>query len=81
MVENGAVVSAAGTYYDDKIRAVFPEQSCKIAEIIGLALGRQQLLTGDLFVARRIQHFLDTGELAVGRRTRRRFYDTTVCRT
>lgn len=78
VVENGVVSSAEENYYDDLIRKEFPKETCKIANIIGNALGKQKILTGDVFIARRIQQFIASGELAVLGNTEDGFYSTTV---
>ena len=80
VVRDGAIVSADIDYYDDRIRSCFPEAPCKVAQIIGEALGRQKILTGDVFVAQRVRHFLETGELVVVGSGETDFYRTTVAR-
>lgn len=65
VVENGSVVSADMSYYDDLIRKEFPKDTCRIAYIIGSALGKQKILTGDVFIAKRIQEFIKSGELKI----------------
>lgn len=79
VVEDGVVVSADESYYDDLIRKEFPRESCKVANIIGCALGKQSILTGDVFIAKRIQRFIDTGELVVLGSTKNGLYSTVVC--
>ena len=78
VVENGVVVSADESYYDDLIRQEFPNDTCKIGHIIENALGKQKILTGDVFIAKRIQHFIDMGELVVFGKTNDEFYSTIV---
>ena len=78
VVEGDRVVSAPLSYYDPLIRKEFPAQSCEVARIIGLSLGRQKIPTGDVFIARRIQHFIHQGELVVLEETGRGFYSTRV---
>ena len=78
VVENQVVKSANLNYYDDLIRKEFPKYTCKIAEIIGNALCKQKLITGDIFIAKRIQTFIDNGELAIQGSTHAGFYRTTV---
>lgn len=78
VVENGAVVSADISYYDDLIRREFPETSCTVAQIVGGALGRQKVPTGDVFVAKRIQYFLKNGELTATDESTGGFYRTVV---
>lgn len=80
VVENGVVVSADASYYDSRIRKAFPETSCKIADIIGRALFHQEILTGDVFIAKRIRHFIDNGELVVLEKSEKGFYHTVVSR-
>lgn len=81
VVENGTVVSADMSYYDDKIRLEFPDEPCKIAFLIGRALGCQKIPTGDAFIAKRIQHFIDNGELEVLKDPHKGFYQVVVRRT
>lgn len=78
VVENNRVVSADISYYDDLIRKEFPKDTCKIAYIIGNALGKQNILTGDVFIAKRIQHFIENGELTVLEQNDKGFYGTVV---
>jgi hypothetical protein len=78
VVENGSVINADISYYDNLIRKEFPKDTCKIAHIIGSALGKQGILTGDVFIAKRIQHFIDNGELVVLGKTDDGFYSTVV---
>ena len=78
VVEGDQVVSAPLSYYDPLIRKEFPAQSCEVARIIGLSLGRQKIPTGDVFIARRIQHFIHQGELVVLEETGRGFYSARV---
>lgn len=78
VVENGIVLSADESYYDNLIRKEFPKETCKIANIIGSALGNQKILTGDVFIAKRIQSFIENGELAVISNTSDGFYSTVV---
>lgn len=51
VVENGIVCSADINYYDSLIKREFPESSCKVAFLIGSALGKQNILTSDVFIA------------------------------
>lgn len=78
VVKNGSVISADISYYDDLIRKEFPKESCKIAHIIGGAIGKQKIPTGDIFIAKRIQHFIKNGELVILGETDKGFYSTTV---
>lgn len=78
VVENGEVKSAELTYYDDRIRKEFPEGRCKIATIIGNSLLRQKILTGDVFVAKRVEMFIENGELSIVSGEYESFYDTLV---
>lgn len=77
-VENGVVISADESYYDPLIRKEFPKEPCKIAFIIGSALSKQNMLTGDVFVAKRMEHFIQNGELIVLGNTGDGFYSTIV---
>lgn len=78
VVENGSVVSADMSYYDDLIRREFPKDTCKVGYIIGSVLGKQKVLTGDVFLAKRIRHFIENGELVVLDKTDGGFYSTVV---
>lgn len=80
VVENGAVISTDESYYDDKIRLEFPDEPCKVSFIIGHALGRQNILTGDVFIAKRVQHFIDNGELAILEDPHEGFYQVIIRR-
>lgn len=76
--ENGTIRGVDESYYDNQIRQEFPKDSCKVAIIIGNALGRQQIPTGDAFIAKRIQQFICSGELIVVESYKDRFYSTVV---
>lgn len=80
VVKNGSVISTEPNYYDDLIRMEFPKGSCKVAHIIGCALGKRKILTGDIFIAKRIQNFIKNGELIVSDEGNEGFYSTTVTR-
>lgn len=78
VVENGMVISADESYYDDLIRKEFPEETCSVANIIGNALVKQKILTGDAFIANRIYTFIERGELEVIENSSKRFYSAIV---
>lgn len=78
--ENGAVISTDESYYDDRIRCEFPTEACRTANLIGNALAKQKIPTGDVFIAKRIQHFIKSGELVVTDDTQDGFYGTIVSR-
>lgn len=78
VIENDLVMSADINYYDDFIRKEFPKDTCKIATIIGNALGKQKILTGDVFIAKRIQEFIKHGELNIICNEKDGFYGTVV---
>lgn len=80
VVKDGAVVSAEASYYDDLIRREFPQTACKAAQIIGGALGRQNVPTGDVFIAKRLRHFINAGELIVLEEPEDGFYSAVVAR-
>lgn len=50
----------------------------KIAYIIGSALGKQKILTGDVFIANRIKAFIQSGELRILSNEKNGFYETVV---
>ena len=76
--ENGTVRSVPETYYDNLIRQEFPKDACKVAIVIGNALGRRQIPTGDAFIARRVQQYIHSGELEVVQPGKGGFYNTVV---
>lgn len=78
VVEHDVVISADECYYDDLIKKEFPQNTCKVAEIIGNALGKQKILTGDVFIAKRIQQFIKSGELVIVNNEYDRFYNAVV---
>lgn len=78
VIENDVIISVDEDYYDDLIRKEFPKKTCNIAYIVGSALGKQKILTGDVFIAKRIQHFINTGELIVIDHSKDGFYATVV---
>lgn len=80
VVQDGAVVSAAVHYYDDLIQAEFPQGACKVAELIGRVLAIHQLPLDDGFLARRIAHFIQSGELVLLHKTEQGFYDAAIAR-
>ena len=79
VVEQGMVVSAGLDYYDARIRAAFPERTCRVADLIGRAL--QGIPMGDAFIAGRVRHFIESGELVLTEETPGGgFYRATVAR-
>ncbi len=78
VVENDMIISTDISYYDDLIREAFPTDTCKISDIIGRVLFMQKVFTGDIFIAKRIQKFIDNGELTVMCDTKDGFYNTSV---
>ncbi len=78
VMQNGQMVSAGIDYYDNLIRKEFPKTSCSVAEIIGLSLGRQMIPTSDVFIAKRIQHFIENKELIVNDSGDKGFYSAVV---
>lgn len=79
VVEDDAVRSAGADYYDEKIRTEFPADPCKVAELIGRAL--QAVPMGDAFVAGRVRHFIESGELLLTEtKPGAGFYAATVAR-
>lgn len=80
VVEDGAVISVGENYYDDRIRKEFPGAPCKVGRVIAGALTRQGILTGDVFVAKRVQEFIRSGELRVVSGWDGGFYDMVVSR-
>ena len=80
VVEQGRVVSAGLDYYDGLIRQAIPDAPCQAVQIIGTALGKQKVPTGDRFIAKRLQHFIDAGELAVVQPGDEGFYSMVVRR-
>lgn len=78
VVEDGCVRSAGIDYYDDAIRREFPQDTCTVGRLIANVLVRQNLLINDVFIARRVQHFIDRDELAVVGSSERGFYGTPI---
>lgn len=78
VIEKGVIISADESYYDSQIKCEFPKDTCKIANIIGNALAKQKILTGGVFIAKRIKHFINAGELVVIDSSNDRFYGTVV---
>ncbi len=78
VVENNTVISVDISYYDDLIRKEFPKNTCKVAHIIGGALGKQRIPTGDVFIANRIYNFIESGELKIISDENKGFYSTVV---
>ena len=78
VVKGDIVVGEEENYYDDFIRKEIPNTPCKVAYIIGNALSRQNLLVGDVFIAKRILHFIENGELVIVNQSTEGFYRTVV---
>ncbi len=79
-VERGEVVSVSTDYYDDRLRREFPQTTCTVAELIGSAIGKQNICTGDWFLAQRVRAFLSTGELNMVEENKGRFYSSVISR-
>ncbi|MGL5439622.1 MAG: DUF3658 domain-containing protein [Filifactoraceae bacterium] len=76
--ENDSIKSVDISYYDNIIREEFPKDACKIGYIIGSVLGREDVMTSDVFVAKRIQYFIDNEELCITDKNDFGFYGFTV---
>lgn len=77
-VENDKVISVDESYYDNLIRKEFPKESCTIAELIGNSLCNEKILTGDVFIAKRIKFFIENGELEVITNSEKGFYRNII---
>ncbi len=77
-VQNGEIVSAPLDYYDDIIRSEYPSESCKVAYLIGTVLGGHALPIHDSFIAGRIRHLIDKGELTITQTDEKRFYNAEI---
>lgn len=76
VIQDEKIVSAAEDYYDDLIRRNFPKEPCKIVRIVGMSLSDVPMHDG--FIAKRVQHFIKTGELVVVSNTQDGIYRTLV---
>lgn len=76
---NGKLHSVEMDFYDRFIRSEIPDSTFKIAQLIGLVLGRNQLGIGDWIIARRIKNMIESGELTVIQKDSA-FYGTTLKR-
>ena len=77
-VEKGKVVSVDRSYYDDLIRNEFPKDSCRVGQLIGNALGKAKIPTGDVFIAKRIKFFIQNGELEQVTDREKGFYSNII---
>lgn len=78
VIKNNIIISADEDYYDNLIRNEFPKESCKIGKLIGNALGKQKIPTGDVFIARRIKSFIQNGELEIIDDNEKEFYGNII---
>lgn len=62
-IVNGRLHSVSEDFYDPFIRAHIPNETFRVAQLIGDVLGRCQLGIGDWWIARRIRAMEDRGEL------------------
>ncbi|MEG1932121.1 MAG: DUF3658 domain-containing protein, partial [Pygmaiobacter sp.] len=77
-VQGERVISVGEDYYDDRIRAEYPVGTCRVAELIGRVLSKQNPGVGDNFLAQRIRVLLQQGELMLVRDDPKRFYNTII---
>ncbi len=76
---NGKLHGVEIDFYDRFIRKEVPDGTFKVAQLIGLVLGRNQLGIGDWLIAQRIKVMIDLGELTVIQQNSA-FYGTTLKR-
>lgn len=76
VIQNQKVISAEEDYYDSLIRKEFPTESCKIIKIIADAFPNIPMSDG--FIAKRVLHFIDSGELVIIGNVHEGFYSTVV---
>jgi Protein of unknown function. len=79
VVLNGKLHSVEIDFYDRFIRKEIPDGTFKVAQLIGLVLGRNQLGIGDWIIAQRIKNMVESGELTVIQKDSA-FYGTTLKR-
>lgn len=79
VVLNGKLHSVEIDFYDRFIRKEIPDGTFKVAQLIGLVLGRNQLGIGDWLIAQRIRKMIESGELTVIQKNSA-FYGTTLKR-
>lgn len=77
-VEDDKVISVDESYYDNLIRKEFPKESCTIAGLIGNSISKQKILTGDVFIAKRIKFFIQNGELEIITSSEKGFYRNII---
>ncbi len=75
---NNEVVSTNIDFYDEKIRAEFDSEGDFIAKIIGRAMFLQKVPTNDVFIAKRIRHFISNSKLSVIDNEDAGFYEMIV---
>lgn len=77
VVLNGHIYSVDEDFYDPFLRQYIPEEECRVAEIIGRALGYGPAGLHDFWYAKRLRSLLDSGELKMVREAKR-FYHAVV---
>ena len=77
VVLNGKLHSVKMDFYDPFIRKEIPNDPFKVAQLIGLVLGRNHLGIGDWLIAQRIQKMVESHELIAVQRDST-FYGTTL---
>ena len=77
VVLNGKLHSVKMDFYDPFIRKEIPNDPFKVAQLIGLVLGRNHLGIGDWLIAQRIRRMVESHELIAVQRDST-FYGTTL---
>lgn len=77
VVLNGKLHSVKMDFYDPFIRKEIPNGAFKVAQLIGLVLGRNQLGIGDWLIAQRIRKMVESRALIVVQKDSA-FYGTTL---
>ncbi len=81
VIEDKTVMSAGEDYYDGIIRQEYPEDTCKVAKLIGSVIVKHRLGINDRLIAQRIRVLISKGELQVIGKEPERLYETMIART
>ncbi len=80
VVVSSEVLSVGLDYYDDKIRDLFSDEGEYVAKLVGKAMFLKKIPTNDVFIAKRIECFIASGELLVSDNINAGFYEKIVRR-
>lgn len=75
---NGNLISVPESFYDDIIRHHIPDGEFNMSFLVGTVLGLDLRCISDCFIAQRVEHMIDQGELMIVKRDDAKPYGHTL---